>query len=92
MAAGEAWDYGSRALTGTTTSELAKNWMLSKGVNETVADIGSGAFNPGYWINFGGYGRYTKPLFSKLGMTASEDIASDYIKSQARSLVPKSRF
>jgi hypothetical protein len=27
--------------------------------------------NPGYWVNFGGAGQYTKPIFNKLGLGLS---------------------
>jgi hypothetical protein len=94
-AAGGLWDYGSKALTGTTTSEIAKNWMVNHGVNETVADIGSGAFNPGYWINFGGTGQYTKPFFNKIGLGLPEFgkvELSPAIQASINSLVPKSNF
>lgn len=68
-AAGMIWDEGQRALTGTTTTEQISNYLQNeKGWNPIVADMTGGLSNPGYWINFGGTGRYTRPLFNKIGL------------------------
>ena len=70
-AAGIAWDEAQRAITGTTTTEQISNYLQKKGWNPTVSEFVGGLFNPGYWINFGGTGQYTRPLFNKIGLGVS---------------------
>jgi hypothetical protein len=67
-AAGMLWDEGQKALTGTTTTEQISNYLQNKGWNPIVADAVGSTSNPGYWINFGGVGKYTKPFFNKIGI------------------------
>ena len=96
-AAGMIWDEGQKALTGTTTTETISNYLQKeKGWNPTVADMAGGLSNPGYWINFGGAGRYTRPLFNKVGLGLPNSSApielSPAIQANVNSLIPKSKF
>lgn len=96
-AAGMIWDEGQKALTGTTTTEQISNWLQEKkGWNPTVADMAGGLSNPGYWINFGGAGKYTRPLFNKIGLGLPNPSApielSPAIQAHVNSLMPKSKF
>lgn len=74
-AAGMAWDEAQRAVTGTTTTEQVRDYLQSKGWNPTAAEFVGGLTNPGYWINFGGTGQYTRPLFNKVGLGLSQPSA-----------------
>lgn len=74
-AAGMAWDEAQRAVTGTTTTEQVSDYLQSKGWNPTAAEFVGGLTNPGYWINFGGTGQYTRPLFNKVGLDLSQPSA-----------------
>ena len=96
-AAGMAWDEGQRALTGTTTTEQISNWLQKKlDWNPMAADIVGGFSNPGYWINFGGTGQYTGPLFNKIGLGLTSKAGalelSPAIQANINSLMPKSKL
>lgn len=96
-AAGMIWDEGQRALTGTTTTEQISNYLQNeKGWNPTVADMVGDLSNPGYWINFGGAGRYTRPLFNKIGLglpNPSTPIElSPTIQANINAMMPKSKL
>ncbi len=96
-AAGMAWDEGQRALTGTTTTEQISNWLQKeKGWNPMAADMAGGLSNPGYWINFGGTGQYTRPFFNKIGLGLTSEAGalelSPAIQANINSLMPKSKL
>lgn len=96
-AAGMIWDEGQRALTGTTTTEQISNWLQKeKGWNPTMADMAGGLSNPGYWINFGGTGQYTRPLFNKIGLGVANPAApielSPTIQANINAMMPKSKL
>lgn len=96
-AAGMAWDEGQRALTGTTTTEQISNWLQKKkGWNPMAADMVGGFSNPGYWINFGGTGQYTRPFFNKIGLGLTSKAGalewSPAIWANINSLMPKSKL
>lgn len=96
-AAGMLWDEGQRALTGTTSTETISNYLQQKkGWNPVVADMTGGLSNPGYWINFGGAGKYTRPLFNKVGLglpnPSSPLELSPTIQANVNALMPKSKF
>lgn len=66
--AAQAFDAASRWLTGTTpTEELYKYLKYKQGWGELPSGVVSGFANPGYLINPYMTGKYTGPLFQKLG-------------------------
>lgn len=90
-AAGMAVDEAQRAVTGTTATETVSNFLRNRGWNSTLADLAGGSVNPGYWVNFGGVGRYTAPLFNKIGIgTAEKEILST--PQVVLNNLPKSKF
>lgn len=92
-AAGMAWDEAQRAVTGTTTTEEVSDYLQSKGWNPTAAEFVGGLTNPGYWINFGGTGQYTRPLFNKVGLGLSEPSAYSALTPELNArLFPKKTF
>lgn len=91
-AAGMAWDEAQRAITGTTTTEIVSNWLRSKGWNPFIADMVGGLTNPGYWINFSGTGRYTAPLFNKLGLGVERSLMPATAEAALQASMPKSKF
>lgn len=97
MAAGMIWDEVQRAITGTTTTEQISNYLqTNKGWNPMLADMVGGFSNPGYWINFGGTGKYTKPLFNKIGLGLTSEAGalelSPTIQANINAMMPKSKF
>ena len=94
--AGTIWDNIQRAITGTTTTEQISNYLQGKGWNPIVSEFVGGLTNPGYWINFGGTGRYTRPLFNKIGLglpNSSTPIElSPTIQANINALMPKSKL
>ena len=96
-AAGLIWDKGQEALIGTTTTKVVSDYLQkNKNVNPVIADAVGGLFNPGYWINFGGAGKYTRPIFNKVGLGPSNNEKkielSPTIQANINSLIPKSKF
>ena len=95
-AAGMTWDLTQKALTGTTTTEQISNYLQQKGWNPVVSEMVGGTSNPGYWINFGGVGKYTRPLFNKIGLGLSNPSApielSPTIQANINASMPKSKF
>lgn len=94
-AAGETIDLTSRALTGTTSTETISNFLQNNfNWNPYAADFVGGLSNPGYWINFGGVGKYTKPLFNKIGLglpsSASVEL-SPTIQANVNAIMPKTQ-
>ncbi len=92
-AAGMAWDEAQRAVTGTTTTEQVSNYLQGKGWNPTAAEFVGGLTNPGYWINFGGTGQYTRPLFNKVGLGLSRPSAYSALTPELNArLFPRKTF
>lgn len=96
-AAGMIVDEAERAVTGTTATEQLSSYLQNKkGWNPYVADFAGGFVNPGYWINFGGTGRYTGPLFNKIGLGLPNPAApielSPTIQANINASMPKSKF
>lgn len=95
-AAGMTWDLTQKALTGTTTTEQISNYLQQKGWNPVISEMVGGISNPGYWINFGGVGKYTRPLFNKIGLGLSNPSApielSPTIQANINASMPKSKF
>lgn len=91
--AGMAWDEAQRAVTGTTTTEEVSNYLQGKGWNPMAAEFVGGFTNPGYWINFGGTGQYTRPLFNKVGLGLSRPSAYSALTSELNAkLFPRKTF
>lgn len=92
-AAGMAWDEAQRAVTGTTTTEQVSNYLQGKGWNPMAAEFVGSLTNPGYWINFGGTGRYTRPLFNKVGLGLSEPSAYSALTPELNAMLfPRKTF
>lgn len=96
-AAGMIWDEVQKGITGTTTTEQVSNWLQDKkGWNPELADVAGGFTNPGYWINFGGAGKYTRPLFNKIGLGLPNPSApielSPTIQANINAIMPKSKL
>lgn len=86
-AAGMIVDEAQRAITGTTLTEQLSNYLQKeRGWNPALADFTSGFTNPGYWINFGG-GRYTAPLFNKIGLGFKEIPLSESAQRAIKSIM-----
>ena len=92
-AAGMTWDEVQRAVTGTTTTKWVSNYLQGKGWNPIAAEFVGGLTNPGYWINFGGTGRYTRPLFNKFGLGLSEPFAYSALTPELTAMLfPRKTF
>ena len=92
-AAGMAVDEAQRALTGTTLTEQVSNYLQEKGWNPVAAEFVGGLTNPGYWVNFGGTGQYTGPLFNKIGLGLSRPSAYSALTPELdATLFPRKTF
>lgn len=70
--AAQTVDLAQRAVTGTTLSEQVHDYLrYNKGLGELPSSLVGGLVNPGYWVNPLMTGKYTGPLFQKLGWTPS---------------------
>lgn len=68
--AAQTVDLTQRAVTGTTLSEQVHDYLrYNKGLGELPSSLVGGLVNPGYWVNPLMTGKYTGPLFQKLGWT-----------------------
>lgn len=93
-AAGMSWDLAQEAVTGTTTTKQVSDWLQKRGMNQEGAELVGGLTNPGYWVNFGGVGKYTRPIFNKIGLGLPNSSGNIELSSAAQQgidkLMPKS--
>lgn len=103
MVLGEGYKWLENKLTGQNLSTNISNYLQTeKGWNPFAAQFAGDLTNPGYWVNFAGQGKWTKPFFDKIGWNAFgktlEQQAADRlaatpaVQSAIQQLMPKSKF